>query len=98
MMMISVQVSLTCSVDTLRSWGTADVEIKVHSVENPDRTDVLLLKQGVVQNVASHASPTARILFHVLILPSWATEGALFISAQLSSDAVSALRKFRVLI
>ena len=29
---------------------------------------------------------------------SYATEGALFISAQLSSDAVSALRKFRVLV
>ena len=29
---------------------------------------------------------------------SYATEGALFISAQLSTDAVSALRKFRVLI
>ena len=29
---------------------------------------------------------------------SYATEGALFISAQLSSDAVSALRKVRVLI
>ena len=28
---------------------------------------------------------------------SYATEGALFISAQLSSDAVSALRKVRVL-
>ena len=29
---------------------------------------------------------------------SYATEGALFISAQLSSDAVNALRKVRVLI
>ena len=29
---------------------------------------------------------------------SYATEGALFISAQLSSDAISALRKVRVLI
>ena len=29
---------------------------------------------------------------------SYATEGALFISAQLSSDAVSALRKVRILI
>ena len=29
---------------------------------------------------------------------SYATEGALFISAQLSTDAVSALRKVRVLI
>ena len=33
--------------------------IKVHSVENPDLTDALLLKPGVGQNVAMHATPRA---------------------------------------
>ena len=49
---------------------TADAEISVPSVENPELTNVLPLKPGVGQNIAVHASPTARNFFHVLILPS----------------------------
>ena len=44
------------------AWGTADPEIKVHSVENPELTNVLPVELGVGQNIATHASPTARNL------------------------------------
>ena len=44
-------------------WGTADAEIKAHSVESPELTNVLPLKPGVGQNIASDASPTARKFF-----------------------------------
>ena len=47
-------------------WGTADAEIKTPSVENPELTNVLLLKPGVEHNVAMHASPSARNFFLVL--------------------------------
>ena len=46
-------------------WG--NVEIKVPSVGNSELTDGLLLKPGVGQNIAMHASPAARNLFFVLI-------------------------------
>ena len=42
--------------------------------------------------------PVYDILLSTTAVFSYATEGVLFISAQLSSDAVSALRKVRVLI
>ena len=44
----------------LPQWGTADAEIKVPSVEKPDVTNILLFKLGVDQNIAMHASRTAR--------------------------------------
>ena len=49
-------------------WGTADAEIKIPSVENPELTNALPLKPGVCQNIAMHASPTTRNFFLVLIL------------------------------
>ena len=48
-------------------WGTADAEITVPSVENPEMTYVLLLEPGVGQNRSMRASPTARNVFLVLI-------------------------------
>ena len=39
----------------------------VPPVENPELTDVLPLKPGVCQNIATHASPTARNFFRVRI-------------------------------
>ena len=41
--------------------GTVDTEIKVPSVENVEL--VLPLKLGIGQNIAMHASPTARNFF-----------------------------------
>ena len=40
-----------------------DTEIKVSSTENPELTNVLPLKPGVGQNIATHESPTARNFF-----------------------------------
>ena len=40
--------------------------IKVHSVENPDLTDALLLKPGVGHDVDTHASTTSRNFVLVL--------------------------------
>ena len=37
-------------------WSTADTEIKISSVENPELTNVIPLKPGVSQTVATHAS------------------------------------------
>ena len=51
-------------------WGTEDSEIKVPSVENPELTNCLSLKPGVGQNIAMHASPTARNNLLVLISTS----------------------------
>ena len=48
-------------------WGTTDAVIKAPSVENPELTNVLPLKLGIAQNIATHASPTARNVFLVLI-------------------------------
>ena len=48
------------------AWGTEDAEIKVLSVENPGMNYVLLLKAGVVQNIAMHALPTNMNFFLVL--------------------------------
>ena len=48
-------------------WGTADAEVKVHSVENPELANVLPLKPGAGQNIATHASSTVRNFFLVLI-------------------------------
>ena len=48
-------------------WGTADAEIKVHSFENPELTNMFTLKPGVSQNITMHALPTARNFFLVLI-------------------------------
>ena len=44
-------------------WGTADAEIKVFSFENPEVLRVLQFKPRAGQNLAKHASPTARIFF-----------------------------------
>ena len=52
---------------TLPQWVTADAEIKVPSVENPELTHVLPLKLGVGQNLSMHASPAARNFLNVLI-------------------------------
>ena len=51
---------------TLSCDFTADAEINVPSVENPKLTDVLP-KPEAGQNIATHASPTARNLFLVII-------------------------------
>ena len=48
-------------------WGNEDAEIKILSVENPGMNYVLLLKSGVVQNIATHASPIDMNFFLVLI-------------------------------
>ena len=45
----------------------ADAEIKVSSVVNPALTNVVSLKPGIGQNIAAHASPTARNFFLALI-------------------------------
>ena len=50
---------------TSQQRGTADADIQVRSVENPELTNVLPLKPGVGQIIAMHASPTARIVFLV---------------------------------
>ena len=39
--------------------GTTDAEIKAPSVEKPELTNILPLKPGVCQNIATDASPTA---------------------------------------
>ena len=57
---------------TVPQWGTVDAEIKVLSVENSELTkiNVLPLKPpGVGQNIATHASLTARNFFFVLKSP-----------------------------
>ena len=41
-------------------WGSADAEINVLSVENPELSKVLSLKHGVGQIIASPASSAAR--------------------------------------
>ena len=46
---------------------TAYAEIKIPSVENTELTNVLLLKSGLGQNIATHASPTTRNFLLVLI-------------------------------
>ena len=48
-------------------WSAAGTEIKVPSIEKPELTNVLPLKSGVGQNIAMHASPTARNFFLTLI-------------------------------
>ena len=45
--------------------GTADAETRVCSAENPEVTNVRSFKPGVGQNIAAHASPTARNSFFV---------------------------------
>lgn len=46
---------------------TADAELKVPSVENPELMTILLLTPGVRQNyIATHALSTARVIFLVL--------------------------------
>ena len=45
---------------------TADAEIKVPSVVNPELANVLTLKPGVGQNLVVHALSTARNIFLVL--------------------------------
>ena len=44
-------------------WGTADAEHKAPSAKNPALYHVLSLKLKVGQNMAMHASPTARHFF-----------------------------------
>ena len=46
--------------------GGTDALIKVLSVENPEPTNVLPLKPGAGQNIATHAFPTASDLFLVV--------------------------------
>ena len=46
---------------------SADAEIKVFPVENPELITVLLVKPGMGQNITTHVSPTARNFFLVLI-------------------------------
>ena len=48
--------------------GSADADSKVPSVETPRLTNVLLLKPGIGQNIATHASPTVRYFCLVLVL------------------------------
>ena len=48
-------------------WDTTDAEIKVPSVEK-ELINVLRLKPGVGQNLATHASPAATKSFFLLIL------------------------------
>ena len=50
-------------------WGIVDTEIMVSSVVNPELTNAPL-KPGVGQNIAMHASPTARNFSLVLISAS----------------------------
>ena len=50
-----------------RQWSTADAEIEVASVEKAELTNVLPLKPGVGQSIATHASSTARNFLLVLI-------------------------------
>ena len=59
--------------------GTADAEIKAPSVENPGLTNVLPRKPGVGQNIATHASTTARNFFLVQIF-TYPTHSPSFIS------------------
>ena len=51
----------------LPAGGIADAEIKTWAGENPELKNVLPLKPGAGQIIATHASPTTRILFLVLI-------------------------------
>ena len=74
---------------------TTDVEIKVPSVENSELTNVLPLKPGVGQNIATQASPTARNFFLVLIstfhLSSFflSKSSPYFLTSLVLTDAVS---------
>ena len=69
--------------------------MKVPSVENPELTNVLHLKPGVGQNIATHASPTTMNLFLVLISTSRSIRlnffkpSALFSTALALANAVS---------
>ena len=63
---------LLCGMESLYLFslpqsGTADAEIKVPSDEILELTNILPLKPGVGQNIAIHASPTARNIFLVQI-------------------------------
>ena len=72
-------------------WGTANAESNVPSVANPELTSALSLKPGVGQNIASHASPNARIFFLVLILNSSLSSSKAspyFLTALVLADAV----------
>ena len=62
-LLVSVQRRLCFSIPSHErpQWDTTDAEIKVPSVENGDLTNVLCLKPEVGQNIATYASPTARI-------------------------------------
>ena len=44
-------------------WGTADAEIKVPSVENPELKKVLPLKPKIGQYIDMYATLTARVFF-----------------------------------
>ena len=55
---------------TAQQCGTADAEIKVLYVENPELTNALSVKPAVGQHIASLASPTARNFLFVLISTS----------------------------
>ena len=70
--------------------------VTVHSTQygplNREEKDQVSRQQDHTPSIAFQHLPPNSARF------SYATEGALFISAQLSSDAVSALRKVRVLL
>ena len=60
--------------------GYWDTEIKVPSVENPELTNVLPLRPGVGQNIATHAVSAARdvllLFFSVCRGAGWGVEGS----------------------
>ena len=71
-------VRVSCLV--ILQWGTADVEISNPSVENPELTNVLPLRPGVGQNIATHAVSAARdvllLFFSVCRGAGWGVEGS----------------------
>ena len=76
------------------AWAFWSVEIWKLQSQDTDRHDRVVDRHdpGYTPSIAFRHLPPNSARF------SYATEGALFISAQLSSDAVSALRKVRILI
>lgn len=68
---------------TLLQRSTADADMKVPSVENPELADALLLGQ----NIATHASHTARNFFLVLTYTSPIQSPSLFPNPLLTFQA-----------
>ena len=74
---------------TSQQRGTADADIQVRSVENPELTNVLSLKPGVGQIIAMHASPTARTVVLVCLLPPRSINLIFFTSSPYSYVRIS---------